>query len=46
MNDLINFITQGSETFTPSVIVGIIVFCMIFDSLMMVLGNAIKGVRK
>lgn len=45
MNDIINFITNGSTEFTPAVIVGLIVFCMIFDSLMMVIGNLVKGVK-
>ena len=45
MNDIINFITNGSTEFTPDVIVGLIVFCMIFDSLMMVIGNLVKGVK-
>lgn len=45
MNDIINFITNGSTEFTPDVVVGLIVFCMIFDSLMMVIGNLVKGVK-
>lgn len=46
MNDLINFVTQGNTEWQPSVVVGLIVFCMIFDSLMMLLGNLVKGVKK
>ncbi len=45
MNDIINFITNGSQEFTPNVVVGLIVFCMIFDSFMMVVGNLLKGVK-
>lgn len=46
MNNLIEFITQGSTEWTPSVVVGLLVFCMIFDGFMMCLGNIVKAVKK
>lgn len=46
MNNLIELITQGSTEFEPSVIVGLIVFCMMFDGMMMLFGNLVKGVKK
>ena len=46
MNDLIMFITNGATEFTPEVMVRLIVFCIMFDGLMMLLGAMIKGVQK
>ena len=46
MNDIIQFITGGADTFTPSVMVGLIVFLMISDGLFTLVSSAIKGVRK
>lgn len=46
MNDLINYITQGADTFTPSVMVGLIVFCCILDSLCYLVGAFVKGVKR
>lgn len=46
MNDIIQFITNGSKEFTPDVLVGLIVFCIIFDSLMMIIGNLAKGGKR
>lgn len=46
MNDLVNFITNGSEDFTPAVMVGLIVFCVIFDGLSSLVGEIIRGVKR
>ncbi len=46
MNDLIMFITNGSNEFTPAVMVGLIVFCMIFDGICSLVSSVIKGVHK
>lgn len=42
MGDVIQFITSGQAEFTPDVIVGLIVFCMLFDSLCMCLASFAK----
>lgn len=46
MENLINFITGGAETFTPSAIVGIIVFVTIFDGLSFLIASVMSGVRR
>lgn len=46
MENLINYVTGGSETFTPSVIVGLIVFTMITESLCMLIGSVLRGVKR
>ena len=46
MNDLIYFITGGAETFTPSVMVGLIVFCLILDSLSLLVSTILGVTRK
>lgn len=46
MENLINFITGGAETFTPAVMVGLIVFVLICDGLFMVISNILGGGRK
>ena len=46
MNEIVQLITHGAEEFTPDVLVGLIVFCMFFDSMMMILGNLAKAVRR
>lgn len=46
MNDLILFLTNGSETFTPEVLCRVIVFVIIFDGLMMLLGGIAKGAKR
>lgn len=46
MNDLIMFITNGATEFTPEVIVRLIVFCIMFDGLMMTIAAMFKGVIK
>lgn len=46
MNDIIQIITGGSKEFTPDVIVGLIVFCIIFDGFMMLVGNFVKGGKR
>lgn len=46
MQNLISYITGGSEIFTPSVIVGLIVFTMITESLCMLIGTVLRGVRR
>ena len=42
MNDLIMFITNGSTEFTPAVMVGLIVFCMIFIKCIIVSNSICK----
>ena len=46
MQEIISFITGGASEFTPSVMVGLIVFCMITDSLFMMIGSMFRGARK
>lgn len=46
MEEIINFIVQDATTFEPKVMVGIIVFVLILESLMTLVGNITKGVRK
>ncbi len=46
MNDLINFITGGADTFTPAVMVGLIVFCLIMDSLALLVSSVLEVSRK
>lgn len=46
MDDLIQFITGGAETFTPAAIVGIIVFCSIFNGICYLVGAISGGVRR
>lgn len=46
MQEIISFITGGATEFTPSVMVGLIVFCMITDSLFMMIGSILRGARK
>lgn len=46
MNDLVMYITGGAETFTPSVMVGLIVFLMISDGIFTLVGSIVKGVRR
>lgn len=46
MNDIIQYITNGSSEFTPSVLVSLIVFLCIFDGLCGLIGNVVKGVRR
>ena len=46
MENLINFITGGTEIFTPSVIVGLIVFMLILDALTMLLAAFVGGLKK
>lgn len=47
MNDLIQFILNGSEdAFTPTAIIGFIVFIIIFDGLCALVGAVLGGVHK
>lgn len=46
MNDLIYFITGGADTFTPAVMVGLIVFCLILDSLSLLVSTILGVTRK
>lgn len=46
MQNLIDFITGGSLEFTPAVMVGIIVFCIIFNGICMLIGNLVGGAKK
>lgn len=42
MDNIINFITNGSAEFTPQVIVGLIVFCLIIESIGSIVYNILK----
>lgn len=42
MPDLINFITQGVNEFTPATVCGLMVFSMIFEGLFMTIGNIVS----
>lgn len=46
MNDLIQFITGGAETFTPAVMVGLIVFVYLADGIFTLVSSILKGVRR
>ena len=46
MNDLINYITNGATEFTPDVMVGLIVFVVMFDGICSLIGAMLKGVRR
>lgn len=46
MNDLVQFITGGSETFTPAVMVGLIVFVYLADGLFTLVSSVLKGVKR
>lgn len=46
MEEIIQLITGGADTFTPAVMVGIIVFCIIFDGLCNMVSAVIGGVKR
>ncbi len=46
MAELIQFITGGTESFTPAVMVGLIVFCVTFNGICYLAGSISGGVRK
>lgn len=47
MENLIQFILNGSEdAFTPSVMIGLIVFVIIFDGLCNLVGAVLGGIHK
>lgn len=46
MEEIIQFITGGADTFTPSVMVGIIVFCMIYDGICNLISGIIGGMKR
>lgn len=47
MENLIQFILNGSEdAFTPSVMIGLIVFIIIFDGLCSLVGAVLGGIHK
>lgn len=46
MENLINMITGGSTEFTPSVLVGIITFCIIWEGICRLVQSLVQGVRR
>lgn len=46
MQDLINFITGGSTEFTPQTIVGLIVFTLIFEGIMLLISQLVTLARR
>lgn len=46
MSDIIQYITNGCNEFTPSVLISLIVFLCILDSLCDLVGSIVKGVVK
>ncbi len=46
MEEIIQFITGGSDSFTPSVMVGLIVFCIIFDGLCNMVAAILGGLKR
>lgn len=42
MDNIINFITNGSTDFSPQVVVGLIVFCLILESIGAIVYNILK----
>ena len=46
MEEIVQAITGGAETFTPAVLVGVIVFCIIFDGFCSMISSFIGGLRK
>ena len=42
MENIINFITNGSTEYTPQVIVALIVFCLILESIGTIVYNILK----
>lgn len=45
MENIINFITNGSSEFTPQVVVGLIVFCLILECIGAIAYNILKTGR-
>lgn len=46
MENLINFITHGDSMFSPTVLVGLIVFMLILESLTMLVSSILGVSRK
>ena len=42
MENIINYICNGSNEFTPAVVVGLIVFCMVLESISSIAANCLK----
>ena len=46
MTDIINFITNGNNEWTPEVVIGLMVFAIIFESMFMLVGQIVRVFRK
>ena len=42
MENIINFITNGSTEYTPQVVIGLIVFCLVIESIGSIVYNILK----
>lgn len=42
MENIINYICNGSIEFTPAVVVGLIVFCLVLESISSIAANCLK----
>ena len=42
MENIINYICNGSNEFTPAVVVGLIVFCLVLESISSIAANCLK----
>lgn len=42
MENIINYICNGSNEFTPAVVVGLIVFCFVLESISSIAANCLK----
>ena len=43
MENLVNLITNGAETFTPQVMVSLIVFCLVLETIGAIAGTLAKA---
>lgn len=46
MSDIIQYITNGCDEFTPSVLISLIVFLCVLDSICNLISAIIRGVTK
>ena len=42
MENIINFITNGTTEYTPQVVIGLIVFCLVIESIGSIVYNILK----
>lgn len=42
MENLVNLITNGSTEFTPQVMVGLIAFCLVLETIGSIAGNLVR----